>query len=105
MSKKYEPGHEPPPIAERPRCGYCDKPLRPIITAEWVRVERPLGPVIELPATGRLVQTGGGFESKRGPSSWLGKYQSYGHFCTLRCADAFANAAYRAGYRITTTKD
>lgn len=26
----------------------------------------------------------------------------YGPFCTLKCAEAFARAAYRAGYRINT---
>jgi hypothetical protein len=28
----------------------------------------------------------------------------YGRFCTLRCAHDFAEAAYKAGYRITTAK-
>lgn len=73
----------PPPVSERPRCPNCDKPLQPAMTWE-----------------SRRVLDAAGFTLRRMNYRWTGNYSAYGAFCTLRCCESFANAAYRAGYRI-----
>lgn len=41
-----------------------------------------------------------GFESVISSRRFTGHYRGYGVFCTLRCAHAFAEAAFVAGYRM-----
>ncbi len=80
----FDAGHEPPEAIARPRCPNCDKRLRPLTTEEWTRQH----------------DAGGGFRSVVTSRRWLGRYHAYGAFCTLRCCETFANAAFKAGYRI-----
>ena len=80
---RFDAGHEPPELIARPRCPYCDKRLRPQVVEERSRRD-----------------TAGGFESVVTSRRWPGRYAAYGAFCTLRCCEAFANAAFKAGYRI-----
>jgi hypothetical protein len=68
---------------DRPKCPNCGKPLRPYTSHDYERIN--------------LEQ--GGFNHKRTRLEWDGRYDSYGAFCTLRCAAAFANDAYAAGYK------
>jgi ribosomal protein L34E len=67
-----------PPVADRPRCGNCNKTLKPINQLKRLRTD------------------GQGFVVNK---RWTGQYRAYGHFCTLRCCNEFANWAYRQGYR------
>lgn len=78
----YEKINSAPPIAERPKCPACGTPLRP-----WW-------------------DTHSEEKSADGPGRvtwqvWKGDYHGYGAFCTLRCCERFANAAHKAGYRLT----
>lgn len=96
-----------PEVLQRPRCGYCDKRMRPVIVTHYgtkeierktyVREETEPG-VFRMVAkpTGDVDKVPGDPVSRE----WLGQYHGYGSFCTLKCCEAFANAAYRAGYRI-----
>lgn len=82
MTKRKLIGSPPPATKDRPRCPYCDRPRSPHFN------------VIDYgkhtdPNSTRIVE-------------WNGTYRGYGAFCSLRCAEFFANAAYRAGYRIKT---
>ena len=78
----------PPPVAQRPRCPACDKPLRPFITHDYVRVN------VE-----------NGFRSEKVAQPWGGTYIGYGAFCTLRCCEAYANAEFkRTGQRYYLAK-
>lgn len=71
-------GTPPPPTADRPRCPNCDKPLRPAV---WLK-------------------SSGNFLTGEGRTKeWNGGYLGYGAFCSLKCCEQFANAAYRGGYR------
>lgn len=86
LRRIVDPYRQLPPIdglpAERPRCAFCDRKLRPITTHErrkglidWTR-----------PAVVRRQFI---------------RWDSYdGLFCRLVCARQFACAAHRAGYRI-----
>lgn len=76
---------KPPPVADRPRCPACSKPLKPVIHTNFA------------PSTTQA----GGYSLARASLAWHHEYKRYGAFCTLRCCETFANAAYRAGYRIT----
>jgi len=76
----------PPPMDERPRCGNCGKRLSPRLVREMVLCRGQ-----EAINGGKSYYLDHGWQS--------GRYDSYGQFCTLRCGTAFANAAYRAGYR------
>lgn len=77
-------GKHPPALADRPKCPCCGTPLRP-----WIREER------ERQATAQ------GIEFKLVERTWFREaYRSYGAFCTLRCCERFANASYKAGYRM-----
>jgi hypothetical protein len=40
------------------------------------------------------------FEYRVKSKEWTGRYRGYGDFCSLGCCRTFANAAYRAGYRL-----
>lgn len=78
----YDPGHEPPETIARPKCGYCDKRLRPMIAEE-----REYGAATNFQVV---------IKSRR----WLGRYHGYGAFCSTGCCERFANAAFKAGYRM-----
>ena len=67
MFERTYKGTLPPPVSERPKCENCAKPLRP----SW--------------------QNTICFESKTEAKQWTGAYDSYGHFCTLRCGTQYAN--------------
>lgn len=71
----FAPGKEPPLVHERAKCANCADTLRP--------------------------QIHGGYEGTP-LKFWTGGYHSYGdgHFCSLRCCEAFAAAAYRDGKRL-----
>jgi hypothetical protein len=71
-----------PPLNERPTCPCCGKRLTPRMNWESKRMPGP------------------GYEVQRVNYRWSGSYRGYGKFCTLRCCEKFANAAYQAGYRI-----
>jgi len=76
-----------PEVSKRPTCPNCHKPLRPVIHRVQERREltgSQLNTQIRYVTVGR---------------EWTGKYHGYGAFCTLRCTEQFANAAYSAGYR------
>ena len=79
-----------PPIegfpAVRLRCPHCAGPV-PYFTDNTRAANR--GPII------RRV-----FHNWRGYPIYAAGQQTGERFCTLRCAYAFANAAYAAGYRI-----
>lgn len=104
---------QPPPVAERPRCPNCDKPLRPIVYTDYGTKEVPVTSYrrvevvpgafrMEARPTGKTATVPGDVPLAR---RWTGEYAGYGAFCTLRCCESFANAAYRAGYRITKPKE
>lgn len=79
----------PPPVASRPRCPCCDKPLRPRIAHDYKRRD----------------VDGGGFVTDKVALPWAGEYLGYGAFCTLRCCDAYANAEFkRTGQRYQYAK-
>jgi hypothetical protein len=63
-----------PPMAERPRCPQCQRPLAPY----WYTVER---------------STKGTPDQWYERMEWRGEYRGYGHFCTTRCAVHYANDA------------
>jgi hypothetical protein len=69
-----------PPIAERPRCAFCNKPLVPSVESIYDRT------------TSRTKLVRRVFEGTYHVRST--------HFCTHRCAGDFARAAHKAGYRI-----
>jgi hypothetical protein len=83
----------PPPVSERPTCPNCGERLQPRMWSETVRRDRPRADIGE-----RMVS--GGYDYVIVSKEWQGDYHSYGAFCTLRCAAAFANAAHKAGYRL-----
>ena len=95
-----------PPItgmpAERPTCPFCGRPLRPD-----VREIRSDGLDRFAPRTN--VQSWNLPIIRREFTGWRGygieKGNAFDKFCTLGCARDFANAAFRAGYRITRTKE
>lgn len=65
-TRDYVPGKAPPPVAERPKCAWCDTPLRPVIMHDWERRQHgTLGNFFEVPINRR----------------WTGGYDSYGNFC------------------------
>lgn len=78
-----KPDPAPPSKTMRPLCPNCFKVLRPCIEREWGRDERP----------------DKSYATKVVSRRWVGKYHSYGPFCTLNCSYEFAEAAYKAGYR------
>ena len=67
----------PPPMSERPLCPGCGKRLRPYINEDL----------------------SGKWDEPR-KRAWNGRWDAYGMFCTMICAVDFANAAYKAGYRL-----
>ena len=84
-----------PPItglpADRPRCGHCNKLLTP-----WVKETRE-----------EYRPEEGGIRSRIVARAFDGWWRGYPRrqdppplFCTLKCAQAFAVAAHKAGYRI-----
>ena len=91
LRRAADPSRKLPPIeglpAERPRCAYCNRPLRPMTT------------------------------STSNPAVWAGQHfnpmvprvlhrvffawNAYaGLFCRHKCATSFAAAAHKAGYRV-----
>jgi len=76
-------GDPPPKPAARPKCPACDKPLRPNIVTNTERD-----------------RTVPGFALREVSREWTGHYRAYGAFCSLRCCEVFANAAYRAALRV-----
>jgi hypothetical protein len=72
------------PVALRPRCPQCRRPLAPLF--ETVRYER-------VDSTGKVIDENArtlGY-STRAVTEWRGSYHGYGHFDKLRCAADFAN--------------
>jgi hypothetical protein len=51
--------------------------------------------------TERIALPGGGF-TYQDTVEYRGDYHGYGAFDTMRCAEAFANMAFKAGYRRRT---
>lgn len=76
--KKRPPmiGTLPPPVNERPTCAECGRPLVP--TIHDVREDSQL-------------RDGVAYLGKRIGRRWTGRYDGYGHFCSLRHAAAWAN--------------
>lgn len=65
-----------PAVYKRPTCQWCQKPMP--ISINYANDE------------GRMYSIINQLEYKKGDIvSW--RYTGYGHFCTLRCATAFAN--------------
>lgn len=83
-----------PPIeglpAVRPRCAHCDQMLRP-----WIKQTR--GKVGKVPSVITRREFDGWWRGypRRRPED------KPPTFCRLRCALAFAEAAHKAGYRMT----
>lgn len=70
---------EPPPIQQRRICPNCNLPLRLMTVREG--------------EDDRYRRRENGKLPPRGPiEKW--KYNSYGHFCTLRCCEKYANTIY-----------
>lgn len=65
-----------PPVPKRPRCPQCGKPLSPVYRSQDDEGVRHWSPE----------------DTHR---AWTGEYDSYGYFCTMRCAVSFANNAVR----------
>ena len=101
--------------ADRPRCAYCGKLLRPFtVTLAWDEPDKdPPSPgsghgffdtqIVEYVQAIRVLNSFG----RTGIQVWCGRYQGYERqadgvplFCKLGCAALFASAAYRAGYRM-----
>lgn len=88
-----------PPIEglpkDRPRCPFCDGLLRPVV--QELRADGQdrfaVNADSSKPITRRIFQRWDGYAIERG--------NAFDLFCRLRCARDFANAAFRAGYRIT----
>lgn len=72
-----------PPVAERPKCGWCLKPLRPEYLTAWERR-----------------QTEYGFAPEPVSRAWSGRYHGTGSFCSQRHAVWFAEAAHKFGMRV-----
>ena len=92
-----------PPASKRPRCPNCGKLLLPWVDTKTERRERDKTPeeiAYERENYGTSV-TSTVVEVVNVEKTFLGRYHSYGAFDTLRCAAEFANAAYKAGYRLT----
>lgn len=64
-----------PPVASRPKCPQCGKPLRPY----W--------------ETASEQRTGSGSITRE---KWRGQYHGYGAFDTMRCAVDYANRVVRS---------
>jgi hypothetical protein len=79
-----DPRKARPPIeglpAKRPRCAWCDRPLRIVCDNIFDKANRPGGRRL----SGRVFR-------------FFVSYEEV--FCTTRCAIAFAGASYRGGYR------
>jgi hypothetical protein len=96
-----------PVMLQRPRCGFCADRLRPRIFTNYSTRHVPRTSYVRQevePGKWRMVNepTGETDEVQTDAVSreWRGTFHSYGAFCSLRCAAAFANAAHKAGYRI-----
>ena len=83
MAMYPKPNPAPPPVSERPKCPVCGTPLRPYLEVSW-----------------KKVRTESGFHTEAERRWWNGAYDGYGAFCSLKCCERFANAAYRAGCRM-----
>ena len=94
----------------RPRCRYCDKPLRLWVTSmEWPRSSQP---PTEYEGK-RILKITRCKKSLYGMNNltymvWVGHYEGYGrapdgvpYFCTQRCGVDFGRIAANAGYRRT----
>jgi len=84
IAKRRLRGDGPPPVEARPKCAGCGKPRVP-----------------------RMVVVDFG---KPGPDpiytvEWQRTYLGYGNFCTLRCARRFADAAFKAGFRLKVNNE
>lgn len=75
----YVPGKEPPALNARPKCAGCGIPLAPQLATNWAS-----------PSSGDAVSR-----------EWTGRYQGYGFFHSMTCAVRFANAAVKAGFKIS----
>ena len=90
------------------KCACCGKPAAKATTTVW----NPWS-LTEYRAKWRYEGPGTVTSRVRAPAGylysvnvWHGEYWlDYDPFCTLRCARAFADAAYRGGYRIAPTAD
>lgn len=101
-------GEPVPEVLQRPRCGNCGKRLSPVIVTHFAtkqaarmqyrreEVEPGVFRMVAQP-TGEIDNVPGEPVSRE----WRGQWHGYGAFCTLRCAERFANSAYRSGYRVT----
>lgn len=103
--KKLNPirGQAPPPVAERPKCRSCGKPLRPNMHEVWETVELGEVPVYEYGVNGRYVQTGtrpGTITRQVGVREWDGTYGDGHGFCGLYCQAAFGRVAAKILTRI-----
>lgn len=67
---------EAPEKGARPRCPGCNDPLRPRMKTTVFYDDGPQG------------------RSRRAESEWMGSYRGYGHFCTLRCCERYANKVF-----------
>ena len=108
MSKAPLIGEPVPEVLQRPRCPMCDKRLRPVIHTNFATkqsVRLAYRREEQEPGVFRMVARPTGdvdtVTSDAKSREWRGAWQGYGVFCTLRCAEQFANAAHAAGYRIT----
>ena len=115
------------PIADRPKCFFCGKALRPYTTdvtdarhdSADFSVPPPAGEV----AFGSMYDTLNDYQPDRvykrcyrfgkiAWSYWTGRYRGYGRdklnvtmFCTSTCAQMFAYAAVNGGYRMPNVED
>lgn len=106
------------PMRSRPTCAYCGTPMRPEVRSAYVPLGYypQLGELIE--AVGKYQHTVkgivrikmahpyGGGQPTWDIDFWTGDYQGYMWvngvplFCKTPCAMHFAQAAFRAGYRM-----
>lgn len=90
-AEKLPPIENMPPAAERPRCAYCGKPLRPNVRKHYADMATRRNPL----APDCLKRTFEGWEGYPRYRKDTGPL-----FDTLSCAERFAIAAHKAGYRI-----
>ena len=93
-------GERPPKPRFRPRCPQCARPLTPLVERQYStkRVERTQYRRVEVsPGAFTSAQVGTGefddVPDKLLGRVWRGLYGGYGHFCSLRCCEAYANHA------------
>lgn len=116
MKVKVPPLDRPPGTADRPRCLWCDRPLRPVLERLWQAFDED-GQAVGQASPYRTEAPG--HYDERGEwvkdgtvrvvnQRWTGKWQGWTHYegsetralCTNECAAKFGACMARGGRRI-----